>query len=464
MITDNQQFDLLFSLFNQYVFQDAKNEITNLKYFFQTSPVTSGSKLAENILKAIEDYKLESLDLPLFQSIMLRSGKNEAESKEIINKIITYKQYDKFQIEPVREEVRDIVAKVYLRKAENIYGNSPSKFLSYLKKFDFKSSDKDYLSSVAFGRIDFNTIMADQISSRVKSSFDWLNNSFQPYNEVELGQIVSVTMPSGVGKSLFAMAEALHYAISGHPCHYLALGDLSIKDFVYRMAAIYSGLPFGEATLNIKSIYESMSRDIGNNLSITCCPAATITAEEYVDWALEQKHIKIFFIDYDANFKNEAGSDGLYLTFGAIYDLLTKLTAEGKLVYVLSQPKISAFGNEVIEGYDLSDSSKKFHNVDIQISRGVCKDSAMKTLGKFKITKNRRGEVGEEFPSIRMPNGRFKVIPKGIYERLKALPEKRNYTDAEIDAMTLEYNNSVGAIKEQINTNKMMKPRGQNPF
>lgn len=464
-----QYFDLLYSFFNQYVFQDAKNEIQSLKYYFQSSPVTSGNKLTESILKAIEDYSLESMDLPLFQSILTRAGKNQNESQEILGKIITYKQYSKEQIAPAKKLLKDIVAQVYIRKGENMYGNSPSEFLSYLKKADFKSADTDYLAPTGFGKIDFNTIMADQFQEGVKSRFDWLNKTFQPDELVEFGQIVSVTMPSGVGKSLFAMEEALHYAAQGHKTHYLALGDLSIKDFVYRLAAIWSGLSFGEAKSNIKSIYDNLSKSlVGRNLEITCCPAASVTAREYVEWALQQD-TKIFFIDYDANFKNEAGTDGLYLTFGAIYDELTKLTAAGKLVYVLSQPKIGAFGNETIEGYELSDSSKKYHNVDIQISRGKWSGGAMQTLGIFKITKNRRGEVGDTFPSIRMPNGRFRVLPKGVYESLKQLPEKRNFTDSEIDAMIADYNRTTSHINSQIN-NKVQQqmatriPAGQRPF
>ena len=34
-------FDLIFSCFNQYLFQDAKNNILDLQYYFQTNPQTA---------------------------------------------------------------------------------------------------------------------------------------------------------------------------------------------------------------------------------------------------------------------------------------------------------------------------------------------------------------------------------------------------------------------------------------
>ena len=71
---------LLYSCFNQYVFQEAKNNIRDLEYWFSTNPSTCGNILVANLIDAIKKYDLESIGQPLFQSILVRSGKNEQES------------------------------------------------------------------------------------------------------------------------------------------------------------------------------------------------------------------------------------------------------------------------------------------------------------------------------------------------------------------------------------------------
>ena len=66
-----ESLELLYSCFNQYVFQDAKNNIKDLEYYFETNPSTSNNPLVENLIKAIKTYDFETIGMPLFQSFVI---------------------------------------------------------------------------------------------------------------------------------------------------------------------------------------------------------------------------------------------------------------------------------------------------------------------------------------------------------------------------------------------------------
>lgn len=149
MDNNNNYLDLVLSMFNQYLYQDCKNNIKDLTLYFRTNPATSGSPIIEELLKAINDYPLESIGLPLFKSILAKTGKTPLESKEIINKIIQFKKYTKDEIAPARKYVRDLIATVYIQRANQLYSDSPSEYFEYLKKINFKSSSTDYLNTTS---------------------------------------------------------------------------------------------------------------------------------------------------------------------------------------------------------------------------------------------------------------------------------------------------------------------------
>ena len=158
----------------------------------------------------------------------------------------------------------------------------------------------------------------------------------------------------------------------------------------------------------------------------------------------------ILFIDYDSNFK-QTEADNMYKEGGYIYDNLTKLTNKGKLVFSFSQPKIGSWNNEVLELTDAGESSRKQHNVDCMItaSRGGLKFNP-NHIGYFKIAKNRRGEEGIVVPYIRLNNGRFRIIPQDVYNTISCIPDKRNYTDADINRMIDMSNNQMMQIQQQM--------------
>lgn len=261
------------------------------------------------------------------------------------------------------------------------------------------------------------------------------------------------------GKTLFMMGEALTMAANGARCHYLAMGDMKPRDFVVRMGAIFSGLSFAETVTNLGPIYNSLRQTVGDRLGITVVPSAKITAEQYIEY-IKEKDYDILFIDYDSNFLSKA-EDNMYSEYGKIYDQLTELTQLGKLVFVAAQPKISSWNLDTIQLDMVGESARKIHTVDILLTAG--KAQTPNHLGIFKICKNRRGEEGVEMPYIRLGNGRFKFIPRGMYSSLIQYTEKHNYTEAEIDQMAQQYQAQMAVIQSQ-NSKVINSIKSSNPF
>ena len=87
---------------------------------------------------------------------------------------------------------------------------------------------------------------------------------------------------------------------------------------------------------------------------------------------------------------------------------------------------------------------------DVIIVRG--RAAGVNNLGITSIVKNRHGETLRDY-NIRLGNGRFKSLPKGLYDRLKQVQEKRNYTEADIDQMISQYSAQLNQINNQIQQN-----------
>ena len=189
--------DLVFSLFNINVFQQAKNNITDIQYYFDTNASTSGNKLIGELISAIKTYNFDQIDLPLFNSILTRCGKTPAESSKIVSELIKWKSYNKKQMEPAKRFLDDIVANSIIQRANRLYDEHPADFLKYLKNAEFKTSTLDTLSSTAFGQIDINSVMENEMSDGVSSSFDFINQSFKPDCKIPMGQMGIICMPPG---------------------------------------------------------------------------------------------------------------------------------------------------------------------------------------------------------------------------------------------------------------------------
>lgn len=448
--TNQNYVDLVLSFFNQFIYQDVKSNISDIRYFFQTNAATSGNPLIEQLLGAIKDYPLESIGMPLFESILMRTGKTQAESKNILDRIIQYKKYSKDEIEPARKYMRDLVASVYVQRASKLYADSPAEYIGYLKNIDFKSAREDYLTSTKFSDIDVNSIKAEEMGGGIPSAFPWINNTFRPECTYPKMGLFCVSMPPGTGKTLFCMQECLNMVMMGKKCHYLCMGDMTASDFIIRMSAQYLGIPFYEAKRNFDLAYKELSAKIGDNLEITCIPASTITVEEYIDF-IKVRDYDVCFCDYDSQFKSNVATESMYLTYGDIYAKLSELTIEyHKLVFILAQPMKAAWSLPVIEVDQVGESARKIHAVDWCLTRGR-EPGNLNGLGISKIVKSRRGDEQVVDYNIRLNNGRFKSLPRAVYEDLKQIDEKRDFTESEIDQMINNYIVSRKGVENDLN-------------
>lgn len=437
-----ENLSFILSLFNQYCFTDAKNNIESLEYYVNVNPMLSGNTLVTSLLDAIKNYSLETIDLPLFQSILMKDRKNQQEQQEIINELVKWKGYSKEQMEPTKKYLEDIIAGSIIAKANNNFADDPVGYLNFLKQSDINLDRSDALSSLSFGNLDINTMVAESNGRSFSSYFDWINSQFEPTRKVELGQIAVISAPPGTGKTLWMICEALNAAMTtDYKILYVSMGDMKIKDFVVRMGAIQTGMSFADTTRNLSDVYRLLKQFIGNKLDISINPAGTVKVDELVEYVLAKKYDMVF-VDYDSNFLMKS-SGSMYNDFGDVYNALTKLTLHDIFVMIGSQPHKNVWKEETIGLGDLGESSRKGHIADCAWTLSRLPGS--NHCGIVYTAKNRRGEEGDMIGYIRLNNGRFRLIPIQLAKQIST-EEKKLYLDADIDQLIDLYNRGSQAI------------------
>ena len=462
---NNSLLDLLYGCFNQYVFQEAKDRIKDLEYFYSTNPNTSNNKLVVGLINAIKTYDLDAIGLPLFQSIISQTGHTPKECDKIMDDIIKYKKFSQEQMKPMIKQIQNISAQLLLNRAKYKFEDDPSGMINWIKGLDVRFDGDSYnQTTTSFDKVDINTIIAQEASNGViPSRYDWINKTM-PGGGYDRSQIVMFCSAPGTGKSLWAMSEAVFMAAKGYRVLYTALGDLNMHDFIVRMGAIAFGISFKESRENLAKVYENLKNMVGDRLDISILPAGVLSADEYVDF-VKSKDPKYdaLFIDYDGNFKESNGGDesNMYKAFGILYNKLTELTLDNYLVFVLSQPKIVYWEEEILEMNAIGESSKKQQVADIIITRGRVQGNA-NNLGIFKIVKARRSKVNVRDWSVRLDSGRFKSVPKEVYRQLKERGDDQVFSEKEIDLMINQIQSTINKNQAMYNNLRMRPANG--PF
>ena len=122
----------------------------------------------------------------------------------------------------------------------------------------------------------------------------------------------------------------------------------------------------------------------------------------------------------------------------------------------------NVYSNEEIPLEMVGESSRKIQVADVVITRGKFTGN-QNNLGIFTIAKNRHGDLNRVY-SIRLMNGRFKTLPKGVYDSLKQETDRKLYTEAEIDAMIHNYNASYNNIQRGVKNQQQSFSPSTNPF
>ena len=448
------KLDMVYALFNQHLFQEAKNNIELIEYYYHTDYSTSGNALVSELLRSIKNYTLESLDGPMVKGILLKLGKTDLEADAILRKVEKWKRYNKDQIIPYRDIMRQILNDAIIKRGRSLYGNDPTGFVDYLRNTKIALESSDYLSTVQFNQLDINKILKDSTGGIIRTGIDWVDGSYggpdSKFYGVPDHQTVLVCCPPGTGKTMFMMNMALNIATdprnvdeNGVPykCHYLAMGDMMPSDFITRMGSIATGMSMETVKTNLTQAFNTLGGMLGDRLSLSIVPSAKITVEEYIE-EMKRSDFKVCFIDYDSNFKNKAG-DNMYLEYGMIYDMLTELTQQGKLIFIAAQPKVQSWCAEVIEQDMVGESARKIHSVDMAITGS--KATEFGNSGIFKIVKNRRGKSGRQVGYLRMNNGRFRFIDKALFNSLRNT-DTTEWTESEVDNHVYTYESSKNSM------------------
>lgn len=438
-IDNNEQ--LILSFFNQYLFQQAKNNIEHLKYFYRTNFATTGNRFIAELLDAIDTYSFDAIGEPLFRTILTKCKKSNQESEKIIEDLINYKKLSKDQIAPNAKYLSDVISASIMGRANSMYSDSPSDYIKYIKGSNVDIS-VDTFSSTKFSDIDINTIVAEENDSAIPTNVYFLNKAFSN-GGLNRGEIFMICAEPGVGKTLMSMNLALWFASHGERVLYVTLGDMRMRDFIIRGNSIALGESFARSNSDIGRAYNNIKNLVGDNLEISINQAGVVTADDIIEKTISG-NFSVVFIDYDSNAKLDDGASkdsNMYDTFGNFYNKLTKLNLLNILTVVCAQPKIFAYG-KIINLSDIGESSRKQHICDTIFTISAPNPECPNHLYVFGMKKCRRGNVGSTGYVIRLNNGRFIEIPRNVYEILKLETEEKDYTENDIKIMI---ENSKGA-------------------
>ena len=461
---------LLLSFFNQYLFNEAKQNIEHIEYFYQTNPSTSGNPLVGELIKAIKDYNLDAIGEPLFRSILMRCQKTPTEANQIMSEVLKWKKFSREEIAPAAKDMRDVISTAIINKASARFGNSSTDFLKYLKNVNVSLSDAEVFSSTSFDKIDIDSIIADAATNGYQTNVDLINRAF-PDNIISGGQIFCISASPGSGKTLFSMNLALWFASQKKKTLFVSLADTNWRDAIIRLGSIAFGITFAEASRNLKSVYENLTKITGDYLELSINSAGTVTADQIIEKVLADD-IKILMVDYDGVIGGISAEDGLYNSFGDVYNKFTQLTSgnnpgnSSRLIFIMSQPKVNSWtsgqNGGLISLGDLSESSKKAQIVDnvLCISR-INSYDCPHPLYDIRYQKCRRGNPNTRGYFYRN-QARFVEIPKGLAEQLKMETEEREYTDQQIQAMAERYKQSEKMVQQAVKQEQ--QKRYDNPF
>lgn len=338
---------LLYGLFSEWAFPEAKMNIDYLKKYFKYDPLTRDNPMAHQLLWVIETQKYTDLTEALFISVLSSSGLKSEEIKNAIEKIREYRTYTREQALVFRENLKRLCYKAYFDEVKIKHGDDLVASIEAMKKFDYKSNYSDTLIAKKFNELEITDLVKDFSADGYKSRYDFINKSFTNNGYIP-GQIIQVVAAPSVGKSLWLMGEAVNFINQGRRVHYLTLGDLNEADMASRMTCMMARKPKWEVEKNLELYYDMYKSKFDNKLSLTVVPSGTVKVSEYVDWIVQnQNEYDVLFVDYDSNFAHDP-SLSMYDMGGETYDRFTILTRLRKLVFVASQPKVSYFGAEVL--------------------------------------------------------------------------------------------------------------------
>lgn len=428
---------LLYGLFNQYVFSEAKMNLQSLIKYYKNAHLYENNTLVTRLLKLIETYNYLDLTESRFILTLQEDGKTADEANMIYKKIKEFQGYNKEQSAVFIENLRNMCYKAHVDQVQKLYADNPVKYVEELKKFDYRSNYSDKLIAKNFSELDITDLVNRYSAEGYKSRYDIINKSYTCGGYLP-AQLVLVCAAPSVGKSLFLQSEAVNFIQQGKRVHMLTMGDLNELDLAIRMMCQISHKSQRAVESDILGNYILYQQQFKDYLSMTTVPSGLVSAREYVDWMKQRAdEYDILMIDYYSNFgQNEELS--MYQNGGEICDSLTELTRLGKLVFMACQPKQSYFGEELIPYDGIGESSRLPHIADMIVTFGRNWDAGMR-MGKFNIAKNRKGiaEAETTCPWIGTNEGLFYMSSEALYAKFRTDHRRRLFSYNELSTMDI---------------------------
>lgn len=268
---------------------------------------------------------------------------------------------------------------------------------------------------VKFNEIDIDTVLEEEGIKDSVASFLPSMARVTPSGGFLKGQVVCVCAAPGVGKSLFLSNQLLKMLESNLKVYWIALGDMTITDFVCRLTSIRENITLNETYNSPNSEACNRTKELLNNFYLSVLPAGMIGPEDLQEIVNERipSDIDVVIVDYDANLK-AADPESLYISGEKTYNLLSQIARPSgkkyKLVIVASQPKTHFLNFEVLPKEAPNESSKKLHIMDMLITLGKNQKAESDHIGTVHYAKVRRGLEGVK--------ARFMLTDSGIIQEL----------------------------------------------
>lgn len=294
--------------------------------------------------------------------------------------------------------IDDVISKVNAISSLDLSGYS---ILDY--------SDKDTVLSIYAEHSREHSIM--------KSSFNVINNCLA-VGGYSTGDLTLVTAAPGRGKTFLMINESLGFMLNKVPTLNIYLGDMTEYLVLVRYLCRVSGADFSYLLNkeNFFRVYEEYS-EIFKYLRVVCLPSLTWDTDELFLNLLQLRDsfpYKAFVIDYDLNVR-KSGND-MYTEGGYLYAKMSALTKSSSMIgFMITQPKIQYWNEEIIPAGGASESSRKEHAVDNMISFGRLRPDV--PYGVIAMSKVRQGVLLSSPVYLDLGKSLIKEISLEDYEK-----------------------------------------------
>ena len=437
--------DLAFSMFNRDIYLEAKVNINIVQSYFRAN--AKDNEVVQTLVKFVGDYDYDDVTPTKIEYELNKIDNLMEEEIAVILKSIKkwVKLADKDILSDYAQKLKDCCLQQNLVNCQKQAGDDIELFYDLMEKFEYKDTYSDEMKIINLADIDPEKAMTESFSLFTESQYDFIKKAYPAVEGWLSAQQIMVVGEPGGGKSLFMMGCAKHWCQQGKRGLYVALGDLTQASFIVRLGAQLMGCSLTEAARRSIACMESIRKEVGENLLISCVAANKIAIERFMRKTKSQADkFDFLIVDYDANFKSK-GDLNMYLQGGEIYSALSEFTIGlKKLCMIGSQPGRSWYGKSYLAKECAAESSKKQQFIDGMITIGNRAGSSL-PIGYLAMVKNRNGNDRVRVPYIRTNDGSFHEISPEVYNALKDYKDLEEISLSQLEQLVEKFTGQFNA-------------------